>query len=233
VQVFDVSAITVHPGYDADAIVNDVALLQLDAAAVFTDAVQPLKVASVSPTPGDKAVTTGWGHTTGGGPASDALRQAILPIESALECGDHFSDLWGSPGFTLDRTMLCAGVASGEVGICNGDSGGPLVVPKADGSSGWELVGISSWVSGSPVLCGSYSVYTRVSEFAGWIAGIAGPTPLLGDVDGSGCVDQADVDAVVSAYGAAPPTSAHDTNSDGVVNYLDYLNVLASWGSCL
>ena len=56
------------------------------------------------------------------------------------------------------------------------------------------------------------------------------------DIDASGVVDFGDVLAVVSAWGACPPSGACpadvDGAADGVVDLNDLLLVLASWGPC-
>ncbi|MCL6533924.1 MAG: hypothetical protein K6U12_11680 [Armatimonadetes bacterium] len=53
---------------------------------------------------------------------------------------------------------------------------------------------------------------------------------LSGDVDGSGCVDDADLLQVLFAFGATEPNDA-DVNCDGVVDDADLLQVLFNFGS--
>ncbi|OYT70575.1 MAG: hypothetical protein CFK49_11715, partial [Armatimonadetes bacterium JP3_11] len=53
---------------------------------------------------------------------------------------------------------------------------------------------------------------------------------LSGDVDGSGCVDDADLLQVLFAFGATEPNDA-DVNCDGVVDDADLLLVLLNFGS--
>lgn len=73
----------------------------------------------------------------------------------------------------LTDNMLCAGLADGARDACNGDSGGPLFVTR-DGSR--VQVGIVSWGEGpmdANAACGhanAYGVYTRLSNYRGWIA---------------------------------------------------------------
>ena len=54
------------------------------------------------------------------------------------------------------------------------------------------------------------------------------PSVCVGDVDGSGEVDIADLLAIVSAWGTDDPQG--DVNSDGIVNVSDLLEVMADWG---
>jgi hypothetical protein len=53
--------------------------------------------------------------------------------------------------------------------------------------------------------------------------------PLQGDVDGSGCVDDADLLAVLFAFGTSDPDA--DANGDGIVDDADLLRVLFNFGS--
>lgn len=63
------------------------------------------------------------------------------------------------------HVQICALAGFGR-GICAGDTGSPLI---ADG----RLIGLSS--SAVPCAQGIPDVYTRVSEFHGWITATVGP----------------------------------------------------------
>ena len=73
----------------------------------------------------------------------------------------------------LTANMICAGTTSGERDACNGDSGGPLFGKGADGSL--TQIGVVSWGEGpadASMACGhanAYGVYTRISNYLGWI----------------------------------------------------------------
>jgi hypothetical protein len=60
-------------------------------------------------------------------------------------------------------------------------------------------------------------------------AAAAGCQPNNGDVDGNGCVDDADLLAVLLAFGGSG--GPEDTNCDGVVDDADLLSVLFNFGS--
>ena len=60
-------------------------------------------------------------------------------------------------------------------------------------------------------------------------AATPGCQPSNGDVDGNGCVDDADLLAVLFAFGGSG--GPEDTNCDGVVDDADLLNVLFNFGS--
>ncbi|KAJ3603432.1 hypothetical protein NHX12_028178 [Muraenolepis orangiensis] len=105
---------------------------------------------------------TGWGRLSTGGPISDNLQQALLPVADHATCSK--SDWWG---VILRDTLLCAG-GDGLVAGCNGDSGGPLNCKNDQGV--WEVHGIASFVSG---LGCNYvrkpTVFSRVSVYNEWI----------------------------------------------------------------
>jgi hypothetical protein len=54
--------------------------------------------------------------------------------------------------------------------------------------------------------------------------------PVEGDVDGNGCVDDADLLQVLFAFGASECLPA-DVNGDGIVDDADLLTVLFNFGS--
>ncbi len=78
----------------------------------------------------------------------------------------------------LTDNMVCAGTTSGVRDACNGDSGGPLFTVDAGGAA--TQVGIVSWGEGpydASASCGyqnAFGVYTRLSNYRGWIKGKTG-----------------------------------------------------------
>lgn len=124
----------------------------------------PVKIAGPGETAlwaaGAKTRVTGWGTTSQGGPASDTLKVATVPIIPDASC-----DSLGGPYAAKfnPAVMLCAGFLSGGTDSCQGDSGGPLVAPGFLGSTRVaRLVGVVSWGVGcaSPNAPG---VYTRIA----------------------------------------------------------------------
>jgi secreted trypsin-like serine protease len=226
VQSRSVSSIRIHPSYNASTGDNDVALMELSSAVTFTSFVQPIALSQAAAPVGGSAFVTGFGNFVSGSGASDTLKEAMLPIKATATCNAPESPL----GRDVTATMVCAGYLTGEDGGCHGDSGGPLVMPSSSFSNGWELVGVVSW--GVGFYCNSYTVFSRVSALASWITGEIGAPDVYGDVDGDSCVDMADHDAIVAAYGqSVPPASASlDLNHDGIVNMQDRLIVLQNFG---
>jgi hypothetical protein len=68
--------------------------------------------------------------------------------------------------------------------------------------------------------------YSNIGGFWGvpWLA------PSNGDVDGSGCIDDADLLAVLFAFGVTGCCVFQDVNQDGVVDDADLLTVLFNFG---
>lgn len=136
VDVYDVSAVDVHSGYNGPTHQNDLAMLTLDRPAPYT----PLRVLRTDETPiwaaNTPATIIGWGHTSAGGSPSNELLEALAPIRDDATCQSPFSY-----GPTFDpNTMVCAG--NGTTDTCQGDSGGPLMVPHG---GVFVLVGVTSW----------------------------------------------------------------------------------------
>ncbi|MFG1811241.1 trypsin-like serine protease [Streptomyces sp. NPDC049040] len=169
-------------GYD-----NDVAVLTLDG----TVDAQPLPLAAAddtaSYTVGTAATVYGWGRTSStSDDLAQTLKEASLPIAADSACGAVF----GGP--YVAGHMVCAGTPAtgsddGTTSACNGDSGGPLVVNG-------RIVGVVSWGADGCVAAGSYSVFSRVSAFAGGIDPRLDDTNITGD-------DKADLFAVAASDG--------------------------------
>jgi len=77
----------------------------------------------------------------------------------------------GMPASKIHDDHICARGDFENQGVCKGDSGGPLMT-KGSGQS-YELIGVSSWVAGSPgTNCGSRtypSVFARITDMQDWI----------------------------------------------------------------
>ncbi|XP_043240281.1 uncharacterized protein LOC122390899 [Amphibalanus amphitrite] len=74
------------------------------------------------------------------------------------------------PGGFLKSTKLCAGTEQGDMDVCSGDSGGPMVLQQKDGS--FVLVGVVSLGLYDCGVPGIPSIYSRVSAYLQWIAGV-------------------------------------------------------------
>lgn len=163
-----------HPSYDAVAIDNDMAVLTLPNP---VDA-KPIPMTTTDDTAsyaaGTDAKVYGWGRTSSTSPLiSQVLKSATLPIQSDATC----AEAWGAD--FVKGHMVCAGEPAtgsdeGTVSACNGDSGGPLVV-------GGRIVGVVSWGVEDCVAEGAYSVFSKVSTYAGVTYPRVDDTDLSGD----------------------------------------------------
>jgi secreted trypsin-like serine protease len=169
--------IYVHPSYDADAINNDIALVELvssvDAPAVEIASTATTDQYAIEHSP---AFVAGWGGRTGyapgEGPTSnfpDILHQVELNLTTNEECRQILATSLGiNPENTgITDKMICAPQPEGidGRGSCQGDSGGPLIVQTGTGP---QQVGIVSWGIGCAAT-GFPGVYTRVAEFKDWL----------------------------------------------------------------
>ena len=162
-----VESMYVHPDFDAELVLNDIALLYL-ATAVDTAAADPIpwQGTGTAPVSGTPLSTSGWGSTDLAGEdfGSDLRSTTLTALAGPGEdvCGE-----W--PDFQSD-TELCVGGEAG-VGACLGDSGGPVVAELGT----TKLVGVVSYGLTGSCADGFFpNVATRVSGFADWIDGIVG-----------------------------------------------------------
>lgn len=154
-----------HPFYQSiNNYNNDIALLYLSAPLDLSgDKAQAVPILTQAlagdgyADAGVMSVITGWGALSWGGPGTNILQAAQVPITDNI--GSY------SPSM-ITPDMLLAGFPGGGVDACQGDSGGPLVVP--DGEGGYLLTGITSWGNGC-AFPNYPGVYARVSYFEDWI----------------------------------------------------------------
>jgi secreted trypsin-like serine protease len=160
-----VLSVRVHPGFDAETLANDLAILELEKPVT---GMAQLDDGSAGAS-GGPATALGWGSTTASaqGDFPDAMRQTALEIEPDANCSDAYGDGYDA------STMLCAGIPQGGHDTCQGDSGGPLVVA---GATGAVVVGFTSF-GGACGEAGAPGAYVRAGIAADWLA--AGGTTTL------------------------------------------------------
>eukprot|EP00727_Mastigamoeba_balamuthi_P003644 m51a1_g13277 putative serine protease 56 (603) ;mRNA; r:67-4095 len=165
--------IFVHPECDVEVMQNDLALVKL---ATPIDGVPLSRIAPsdyADPRAGTKVWAIGWGTLYSGGHESAFLREVKLPVVGRGQCRALYNTT------TILDSALCAAYSEGGRDTWQGDSGGPLVHVGEDGSA--VQVGLTSWGYGC-AWQGRPGVYTRISEFRGWI------DSTMASVDnGTGC----------------------------------------------
>ncbi|CAF4954544.1 unnamed protein product, partial [Rotaria sp. Silwood1] len=162
--------IIIHPQYDTNTKVNDIALIELSRSVDLTDKtigficlpMATLRYPKLFPSDQANAVAIGWGRIREGslGRASNVLLQVELPIQSPYirpsDCADQVYD---------PEKQFCAGITQGGKDTCQGDSGGPLMLTY---NHTWQIVGITSYGEGC-ARARKPGVYTRVSVYRDWI----------------------------------------------------------------
>ncbi|XP_017038801.1 trypsin delta-like [Drosophila ficusphila] len=151
-----VSSFKNHEGYNANTMVNDIAIIKLASSLTFSSTIKAIGLASSNPANGAAASVSGWGtQSYGSSSIPTQLQYVNVNIVSESVCA---SSTYGY-GSQIKSTMICA-AASGK-DACQGDSGGPLV-------SGGVLVGVVSWGYGC-----AYSnypgVYSDVAALRSWV----------------------------------------------------------------
>ncbi|XP_036446361.1 transmembrane protease serine 9-like [Colossoma macropomum] len=153
----------VHDNYDLETHDNDIALLQLSSSVAFTNYIKPVCLATAGSTFFNGTLTwvTGWGDTSSGVSLASpmTLQEVQVPVVGNRKC----NCLYGVG--TITDNMMCAGLLAGGKDSCQGDSGGPLVSKQ---SGVWVQAGIVSFGEGC-ALPNYPGVYTRVSQYQGWI----------------------------------------------------------------
>ncbi|XP_065336417.1 trypsin-1-like [Cloeon dipterum] len=155
-----VTNIIMHESYDPiDSWNNDIAILEVSPAFVFSDNVQPITLPNQGDAPavGSPATVIGWGRISNGGALSDVLKEVVIEVRDQALCQGVYNDI----GYDVYDGQICADVPEGNLGSCNGDSGGPLLV---DG----VVVGLVSWANGCATP-GYPTVYNRVAYYRDWI----------------------------------------------------------------
>eukprot|EP00112_Aurelia_sp_Birch-Aquarium-sp1_P008555 Seg1946.5 transcript_id=Seg1946.5/GoldUCD/mRNA.D3Y31 product="Mannan-binding lectin serine protease 1" protein_id=Seg1946.5/GoldUCD/D3Y31 len=162
-QVFNISSIIIHPGYNMITHDNDIALVKLEKNPLLNDFVNTLCLPTQGPQVGTRCQIAGWGATMEHGRASDILMKAEVPLIGKEVCSHR--DVYGPK---ITDNMMCAGYARGGIDTCQGDSGGPLHCQSKEDPGSWEIQGVASWGRG----CGrqmKYGVYTVVGNYLEWI----------------------------------------------------------------
>jgi trypsin len=157
-QELAVTAVRIHPAYEAASSAADLAVLTLERELPAEHVIQPATQGDSAYRSGNPAEVYGWGDTRGSGRYATRLRAASVRLVADAECARAYR---GAQKTFQPAQMVCAGQPGGGADACQGDSGGPLV---ADG----RLVGLVSWGGGCG-LPGRPGVYTRGSLVARFV----------------------------------------------------------------
>ncbi|KAI8428905.1 hypothetical protein MSG28_007538 [Choristoneura fumiferana] len=159
-----VTEAVIHPLYDPDTVINDVAMLRLPGAA-RTDlghGIACLPEPQTILAPHTNCVILGWGKKR----STDVHGTRLLHEAqvSTIQQGVCRRSYWQ---YAITENMVCAG--RGRRDSCAGDSGGPLLC--RDKNMRYYLQGITSFGDGCGKR-GKYGIYTRTAGYVEWIKNI-------------------------------------------------------------
>ncbi|GJQ81839.1 hypothetical protein Trydic_g9868 [Trypoxylus dichotomus] len=167
-QNIPVKEVIVHPEYQHVGTLNDIALLKLATPAVFTEYVKPVCL-NTDEDIQSGLIVAGWGIiNTTTEETSRFLQMAYVSPYDLNKCNETYFD--SSKSRKILPTQLCAlSLNETRQDACQGDSGGPIQIGnrQSNDKTPFILVGITSF--GRSCATPTPSVYTRISEFVGWI----------------------------------------------------------------
>ncbi|XP_028041354.1 trypsin-3 [Bombyx mandarina] len=156
-----VTEAVVHPRYDPDTVINDVAMLRLPTSARpdLGHGIACLPNTHQSLPPHTSCIILGWGKKR----PTDVHGTRVLHEAqvSTIQQGVCRRSYWQ---YAITDDMVCAG--RGRRDSCAGDSGGPLLC--RDRSNRYVLQGITSFGDGCGKR-GKYGIYTRTAGYVTWI----------------------------------------------------------------
>jgi secreted trypsin-like serine protease len=172
--IYDVTKITIYPGWDRNVFINDIALLYIAGtppSEVPVLAIPDKILGAKFIIPGTKTKSIGYGEIEQGKKDACLLQCGCVPIVSRT----NPENLW-SAAVKSQESIIFAGQSfsnpSQNVNICTGDSGGPLLYVY---NGVTYLVGLNSFVSTNG--CSAYGYpggYTNVNYLREWITINAG-----------------------------------------------------------
>ncbi|XP_045451175.1 collagenase-like [Melitaea cinxia] len=153
-------SVQAHASYNTQNLNNDIAIISISHV-TFTNAIRRVALATGSNNyVGVWATAAGFGKTSDSAGISNSQSQkhVTMQVITNAVCTSTFG-----PSVITASTM-CTATNAGST--CNGDSGGPLVIGSGDNR---QLIGITSFGSGSGCSRRLPAGFTRVTSFATWI----------------------------------------------------------------
>uniref|UniRef100_A0A182QV72 Peptidase S1 domain-containing protein n=1 Tax=Anopheles farauti TaxID=69004 RepID=A0A182QV72_9DIPT len=153
----------VHPEYESQPDIFDVALVRLPLPVPFSDRVRPVRLPNLRQVEatfnGQQATYLGWGRFGEGTTNSEELRFGRAQVISTLACRINL------PTNTIVDEHVCTDGADSSP--CQGEFGAPLTVVDADGIT--TQIGVFSFISILGCESGRAAVHTRMSSYLTWI----------------------------------------------------------------
>jgi trypsin len=167
-QNVQASNVIIHPEYNDVTQANDIALVYLANDVAESDNVQYVNIAQSTPEVGAGMTLAGWGITSSSDTSPPSSQSYIsLSIANNGYCSEY--NVW-NPTY-----QICLSGNNQEP--CKGDSGSSLVYKPNSSDTRWTTVGITSYGDGScDTNNGNYNVFTKVSNYASFIASNSDPS---------------------------------------------------------
>ncbi|XP_073831831.1 serine protease Hayan-like [Musca autumnalis] len=157
---------------------NDIAILELEEPAKFSEFIYPacLNTELIDPKPDVPVWVTGWGYVS---VDEDIVSEILLKIELTVTPIDNCTASYARYGYMsrlkhgVQNTQLCAKDKKHKKDTCRGDSGGPLVLIADESRKVYKVLGVVS----SGISCGGKTpgLYTRVASYLDFIEKIVWP----------------------------------------------------------
>ncbi|CAF0928188.1 unnamed protein product [Rotaria sordida] len=156
-RTFTLEHACIHPGFNHNTLLHDIAILKLKEPIVRSSLVDTICLATNEQTidNGTRVWVAGWGSNAEYSSSLNVLMHADLQTLSPSLC----------PSIESSDYQLCAGWSDGKKDACRGDSGGPLMLFS---NNRWYIIGIVSFGDGCS-RANSGGIYTRVSAYHKWI----------------------------------------------------------------
>ncbi|KFB47106.1 AGAP006676-PA-like protein [Anopheles sinensis] len=152
-----------HPNYETEPDIFDVALIRTPLPVPLSDRVRPVRLPNRRQVTGSflnqQATVTGWGRFGQGTANSEELRFARSQVISTLACRLSL------PTNTILDEHVCTDGANNSP--CQGDFGAPLTIVDVDGVT--TQIGVFSFISILGCESGRAAVHTRMSSYLDWI----------------------------------------------------------------
>ena len=152
----------IHPGWDRELVVNDIAIVRLAEPMQYTRFVQPACLGGSDPKVDSTVVVIGWGRAIMGGASNYESKQTHMKLSAIVAAFGEWRTL----------KQICLANKVGGESACLGDSGGPLLQQH---NGQWYVQGVTSYVK----TCRTDgdllpNVYVRVSAYLHWIKSTIG-----------------------------------------------------------
>ncbi|RMZ99633.1 transmembrane protease serine 13-like [Brachionus plicatilis] len=156
-NVYNLDSFKLHPNFDSNTLVNDIAIIKLEKKATFNEKIQPACIplnVEVNFVPDAVVWALGWGAISlDSSVSSDILKNVRLKFIDDKYCG------------SIKNDELCIGDLTDGNDTMKGDSGGPVYMKTKDNKQ--VVVGITSrgvfWNKKT------VGIYARVDSYLEWI----------------------------------------------------------------